>query len=160
MLTVKGNKGVAQALEQYFQFEELEGVECEVCNTKTTQFKGPRISRLPPVLTFCLNRIELDYETWERKKINDPFEYPMELDMRNYVDQDLDAASSQQIQDPDLCIYELKSIVIHRGGPYGGHYHAFIRDDLEDGNWDIEVPDQYQAEPTEVKKEEPAKKEE
>jgi len=47
------------------------------------------------VLTFCLNRIELDYETWERKKINDPFEYPMELDMRNYVDQDLDAASSQ-----------------------------------------------------------------
>jgi hypothetical protein len=33
--------------------------------------------------------------------------------------------------------------VIHRGGPYGGHYHAFIRDDLEDGEWDIVVPDHY-----------------
>lgn len=89
------------------------------------------------MLTFCLNRIELDYATWERKKINDRFEYPLELDMRNYVDQDSDCVSSKQVQDPEQCIYELKSIVIHRGGPYGGHYHAYIRDDLEDGNWDL-----------------------
>ena len=26
--------------------------------------------------------------------------------------------------------YELKSIVIHRGGAYGGHYFAYIKDDL------------------------------
>jgi ubiquitin C-terminal hydrolase len=90
MLSVKNNKGVEQALEQLFTFEELDGVECETCQSKTTQFKGPRISRLPPVLTFCLNRIELDYTTWERKKINDRFEYPLELDMRNYIDQDPD----------------------------------------------------------------------
>ena len=44
--------------------------------------------------------------------------------------------------------YELKSIVIHRGGPYGGHYHAFIRDDLGEGNWDLEVPDKFDSEPT------------
>jgi hypothetical protein len=49
--------------------------------------------------------------------------------------------------------------VIHRGGPYGGHYHAYIRDDLEDGNWDIVLPDVYQTEPEEVKKEETKKEE-
>ena len=31
MLTVKGNKGVEQALEQLFSFDELDGVECETC---------------------------------------------------------------------------------------------------------------------------------
>lgn len=50
--------------------------------------------------------------------------------------------------------------MIHRGGPYGGHYHAYIRDDLEDGNWDVELPEHFQAEPTEVTKDDPAKKEE
>jgi hypothetical protein len=34
------------------------------------------ISRLPPVLTFCLNRIELDYNTLKRKKINEKFDFP------------------------------------------------------------------------------------
>lgn len=62
------------------------------------------------------------------------------------------------MSDPEQCIYELKSIVIHRGGPYGGHYHAYIRDDLEDGNWNIEIPEKYQSEPIEVKQE--VKKEE
>jgi hypothetical protein len=49
--------------------------------------------------------------------------------------------------------------VIHRGGPYGGHYHAYIRDDLEDGNWDLELPDYFQSEPTEVEKEAQKKQE-
>ena len=35
-------------------------------------------------------------------------------------------------------IYELKSIVIHRGGAYGGHYFAYIKDDIGEGNWHLE----------------------
>ena len=39
--------------------------ESEVCQgTKTDSRKGIKIAKLPPVLTFCLNRFELDYETW------------------------------------------------------------------------------------------------
>jgi len=53
------------------------------------------------VLTFCLNRIDLDYETWERKKINDRFEYPLELDMSSYLDQDPDCMSAAQASDPE-----------------------------------------------------------
>lgn len=36
MLTVKGFKGVQQSLEELFNFEELDGVECETCQSKTT----------------------------------------------------------------------------------------------------------------------------
>ena len=58
-------------------------------------------------------------------------------------------------------LYELKSIVIHSGGPYGGHYHAFIKDDLGLGVWDLKLPETFTNEPTvvaaEPKKEEIAK---
>ena len=41
-------------------------------------------------------------------------------------------------QVPDELMYELKSIVIHRGGAYGGHYFAYIKDDLNEGNWHLD----------------------
>lgn len=52
-------------------------------------------------MTFCLNRIELDYETWDRKKINDKFEYPLELDMSKYIDQTPGCMTFEQMKDPD-----------------------------------------------------------
>ena len=101
-------------------------------------------------MTFSLNRIGIDYETWERKKINQRFEYPLELDMSKYLDNSPDCPAFEQVKDSDQTMYELKSIVIHRGGPYGGHYHAYIKDDLSEGNWDLELPANFAKEPTEV----------
>ena len=37
------------------------------------------------VLTLCLYRFELDYETWTRKKLDDRFDFPLELDMYQYM---------------------------------------------------------------------------
>lgn len=39
------------------------------------------------MLTLTLNRIEMDYQTWQRKKINDRFEFPLELDVSPYLEQ-------------------------------------------------------------------------
>ena len=158
MLDVEGIDGVNQSLERLFQTEEIEGVDCETCQKKTTINKGPLISRLPPILTFCLNRITLDFMTMERKKVNSRFEYPLELDMKPYLDLSEETIACQQANDSDLTTYELKSIVIHKGSPYGGHYYAYIRDDLEDGNWHLKMPETFDAKPTEIKPEE--KKEE
>ena len=35
--------------------------------------------------------------------------------------------------------YELFSVIIHKGGCYGGHYHAYIRDIDELGKWEPPV---------------------
>ena len=84
-LMVDGFKGVKESLEEYFKLEEIEGVNCEQCQKNTTQTKGPMLTRLPPVLTFNLVRIKYDMTTYDRIKINDKFEYPLELDMSKYL---------------------------------------------------------------------------
>lgn len=92
-LQVANLKGVQEALDTLFAPEYMTGdnkVTCdsEVCfGQKTDSRRGIEIAKLPPVLTFCLNRFELDYQTWERKKLNDVFEYPMELDMVKYLNE-------------------------------------------------------------------------
>lgn len=52
-------------------------------------------------------------------KINDKFEYPLELNLSEYLDH-------EAFETAEDAVYELKSIIIHRGGAYGGHYHAYI----------------------------------
>lgn len=48
-------------------------------------------------------------------------------------------------------MYELKSIVIHRGGAYGGHYLAYIKDDLNEGNWYLDKNYDFEDEPETIK---------
>lgn len=154
-LDVKGLKGVNESLERLFGSEMFDGdnkLECEVCQEKTPSLRGLRLSKLPPMLTVNLNRLEMDYETFTRRKVNDRFEYPLELDLSRFLEDSL----KEQLQagageEAALCTqYELKSIVIHRGGAMGGHYHAYIRDDLVQGNWDVQLPSEFEEEPREV----------
>ena len=66
-------------------------MECDskTCKGKKTDSKkGIEIGKMPPVFTLSFMRFELDYETWQRKKINDNFEYPLELDMSKYMSAD------------------------------------------------------------------------
>ena len=155
-LQVQGIKDVNDSLKAYFTPEMIEGVNCEVCEKPTTMSKGPLLTRLPPVLQFNLTRIAYDMTTWDRIKVNDVFEYPLELNLEQYLEES-DEAQAQK-QDPDLCNYELKAIVIHRGGPYGGHYHAYIRDDLNEGNWNLQLPLMFDAAPVDVEPKEAEKK--
>jgi hypothetical protein len=32
-------------------------------------------------------------------------------------------------------VYDLFAVVMHSGGPHAGHYHAYIRDMMGEGNW-------------------------
>ena len=153
-LQVKDIKGVNESLQQLFTFEEFNGDNQLTCESakcggkKTDSRKGQEIGRLPPVLTLCLYRFELDYETWQRKKLNDKFEYPLELDMSKYMS----AEAVSKITDPEDLKYELKSIVIHRGGAYGGHYFAYIKDDLGQGNWHLQKQESFDDAPEEIKR--------
>ena len=154
-LQIKGRKGVEESLKEIFSFEQFTGDNQLTCDSekcqgvKTDSSKGININRLPMALTLCLHRWELDYETWQRKKLDDRFEYPLELNMLDYLSEE----AKMQYTAPEDYIYELKSIVIHRGGGYGGHYFAYIKDDLGEGTWHLEQTEEqeFEAKPMEVK---------
>merc|ERR1712091_584884 len=87
-LMVLGLNGVNESLESMFAKELFNGdnqLTCDNCNEKTDSAKYVRFSRLPPILTFSLNRFELDYQTWQRKKVNQRFEFPLEVDLYKYT---------------------------------------------------------------------------
>lgn len=151
-LQIKGLKGVRESLKELFTWENFTGDNQLTCDSqtcggiKTDSSKGININKLPMVMTLCLYRFELDYETWSRKKLDDKFEYPLELDMLQYMSEE----AKTTIKSTDDHIYELKSIVIHRGGAYGGHYYAYIKDDLGEGNWHLQDDEDFEENPTEV----------
>jgi len=108
---------------------------------------------LPPILTFALQRVDYNEYTFEREKINSRYEFPLEIDLTGFMH-------------PEYIIgencYELFTIVVHRGTANSGHYFAYIRDILNEGNWDLKNLESYKTEPTkiEIKKEEEKKEEE
>ena len=85
-LFVNGVKGVNDSLDLYFKPEEIDGFGCNACQKTTKVLKGPQVKKLPPVLTFNLTRIKYDPVTWDRVKINDRFEFPLEIDMTKYLE--------------------------------------------------------------------------
>ena len=81
-------------------------------------------------MTFSLSRFEFDWQKMERKKINDQFQFGLELDISVF------AEKPELYADEDDKIYELFAVLIHRGDAYGGHYHAYIRDTLNEADWE------------------------
>jgi len=63
----------------------------------------------------------------------------------NYLD-------PESIENPENTFYELKSIIIHRGGTYGGHYHAYIQDEMCEGDWYLQMPEEFKKDPTPIEK--------
>lgn len=93
-LTVKNqysnsiNDSIEKALLCYLKPEFLDNDNkyfCEKCNEKVEAVKGIRIQSLPKIITFHLNRFELDYETLFRKKINNLVTFPYFLDMKEFL---------------------------------------------------------------------------
>ena len=119
---VSGKKGLEESLAEFFGVERMDKENqyfCEQCDKKCDADRGVKARVLPPVLTFSLMRFGINWDTGSRYKVNDRFEFPLELDMKPFL-----IADSDQIND-DMT-YELKAVVKHSGGTYGGHYNAYI----------------------------------
>jgi ubiquitin C-terminal hydrolase len=91
--------------------------QCEPCNAKRDALKGLRFGKLPDVLTLSLMRFDFNYQTFERMKINDYYKFDLRLDLSKYT------GNTDEV-------YDLCAVIVHRGDPYAGHYHAIIRDTL------------------------------
>lgn len=86
------------------------------------------------------------YETFEMKKLNEEFKFPLELDLKEYLTHD-SPHKEEEIE------YELLSCIIHIGNVGGGHYKAYIRDYASEGTWDFDLYDERKVAQEEIKKE-------
>ena len=106
---------------------------------------------MPNYINFGLNRFSYDYTTFERIKLNNKFEFPLELNMKEYCD--LSEKENGQINDNDY-LYELYGVIVHSGTPFSGHYYSYIRDMTNQGIWKLDEIVNNQNNKNEIKEEE------
>ena len=126
-LEVKGFNNLDNSLKNYFKTEIMDGenkINCEGCNMKRTCHKRQIFKSLPNILVVNLKRFEFDYNTMLKSKLNNYFEFPFELDLKEYLIEE-----NQEIN----TTYELTGITIHFGFSDYGHYYDLIKS--PDGKW-------------------------
>ena len=93
-LTVKSkfdniyNDSLEKALFNFIKPEVLDEANqyfCENCQSKQNAVKGLKFKKLPYILVVQLKRFDLDYETFQRVKLNDKVTFPTILNANPFV---------------------------------------------------------------------------
>ena len=132
-LDVKNKAGLQDSLKSLVNGEILQGENayfCESCQKKVSAVMRTSLKYLPNFLVFALRRFEFDLDTMTRKKIDDKFEFPFEVNMKEFTTEYLN--NTQHYSD-DYYNYKLKGVVIHHGRAEQGHYFSYIRG--QEGGW-------------------------
>ncbi|KAK4409142.1 Ubiquitin carboxyl-terminal hydrolase 12, partial [Sesamum angolense] len=105
--------------------------------------KGALFIDFPPVLQLHLKRFEYDFVQDGMVKINDRYEFPLQLDLDRDNGRYLSPEADRRVRN----LYILHSVLVHNGGVHGGHYYAFIRPTLSNQCYRLVVVDHsYTAE--------------
>ncbi|KAI3856931.1 hypothetical protein MKX03_012339 [Papaver bracteatum] len=125
-LDVKGCQDVYASFDKYVEVERLEGdnkYHADELHGLQDAKKGVLFTDFPPVLQLQLKRYEYDVMRDTMVKINDRYEFPLQLDLdredHKYLSPDADKSV--------LNLYTLHAVLVHSGGGQRGHYYAFIR---------------------------------
>lgn len=139
-LDVKGCPDLYASLDKFIEVERLDGENKYFAENygKQDAKKGVLFLDFPPVLMLQLKRFEYDFQRDALVKINDRYEFPLELDLdigdRKYLAKGSDPSIQNQ--------YTLHSVCVHSGGAQGGHYFAFVRPS-HSGGWREGEPPQF-----------------
>ncbi|PWZ30545.1 Ubiquitin carboxyl-terminal hydrolase 13 [Zea mays] len=129
-LDVKGCSDVYASFDKYVAVERLEGdnkYQSEEHGLQDAK-KGMLFIDFPPVLQLQLKRFEYDFVRDTMLKINDRYEFPLQLDLDRDDGKYLSPDADRSVRN----LYTLHSVLVHSGGVHGGHYYAFIRPKLSD----------------------------
>ncbi|XP_057462935.1 ubiquitin C-terminal hydrolase 12-like isoform X4 [Actinidia eriantha] len=129
-LDVKGCRDVYASFDKYVEVERLEGdnkYHAEQHGLQDAR-KGVLFIDFPPVLQLQLKRFEYDFMRDTMVKINDRYEFPLQLDLDRENGKYLSPEADRSVRN----LYTLHSVLVHSGGVHGGHYYAYIRPTLSD----------------------------
>lgn len=115
-----------ESLDHYFDVEYIKS------DGNADMIIKKKISKLPKILFIQLNR--LSFENGESRKINKKVVYYDELNLKKYVQPDIDVKCFD---------YSLFYIIVHEGHFDDGHYYSYIkqRNKTKNSNFDINAFD-------------------
>lgn len=131
---------LTSCLERFTSPETLtsSSYTCPRCKDgATTATKRLLIKRLPPTLTIHIKRFShTNTKSGTSSKLETAVSFPLSFDFYPYTQrahqQPEEHRSEQQVASNGNCIYELSSVVVHKGNLDNGHYVNFAR---KDGDW-------------------------
>jgi len=122
-LDVKDCENLKDSFAKYIETETLDGDNQYDTDDggfgKQDAEKGVIFESFPPILSLHLKRFEFDLTTMEKAKIEDRLEFPLELNISDYL--------HKKPSTEDAATYHLYSIIVHEGGINHGHYYSYIR---------------------------------
>ena len=128
-LDVKGMSSMSEALDKFFRTEVFDGdnkLFIEKYNTKIEVKKNCWLSKdLPSTMVIMLKRFEYDMTTFTRFKLNDYFEFPLELNFAKWVKFPSEG-NGDLVEDSSPFQYRLKGVLVHSGTSEMGHYYSYI----------------------------------
>ncbi len=142
---VKDHQNLLEGLSSYvagetvdytWEQENVETGEKMMAHLPTT--KRVLLKSLPESLIIHLKRFEFDFETMQQIKINDRYEFPMELNLYLYTKEGVNVKAEGH-NDPngrhDDTLYTLTGVVVHMGTANSGHYYSIIKERGLNGRW-------------------------
>ncbi|XP_032251367.1 ubiquitin carboxyl-terminal hydrolase 40 isoform X3 [Phoca vitulina] len=130
-VAVKNVSGLEDALWTMYVEEEMFDCDnlyhCGTCDRLVKAAKSAKLRKLPPFLTVSLLRFNFDFVKRERYKETSCYTFPLRINLKPFCEQ----SDSDDLE----YVYDLFSVIIHKGGCYGGHYHVYIKDVDHLGNW-------------------------
>ena len=134
-LDVKTCRNIYDSFDKYVEVEMLSGdnkYKADGFDELQEARKGVKFLKLPPVLHIHLKRFDFDCHRLTMVKINDRYEFEAEIDLCRYVENS-DGSD----------VYVLHSVLVHIGDVNGGHYHAYIRPEIDVSGKDPKKPSHW-----------------
>ncbi|OHT01712.1 hypothetical protein TRFO_31374 [Tritrichomonas foetus] len=126
LLNVKDCRSLEESLYKFTEPESISQFKTEEYGFQDAEIRTEFI-KFPSVLYFQLKRIEYDVKKHKMVRINSHFEYPLSIDMSQFLADD--------VPKPDDMIYDLYGILVHAGDEINGHFYAYLRTDPDDDQW-------------------------
>ncbi|GBB86550.1 hypothetical protein RclHR1_12980003 [Rhizophagus clarus] len=127
-LNVNGCKTLRDSFKYYIQEETLKGYNMYKAEGYGLQDakKGVIFESFPPVLHLQLKRFEYDIQNDKIVKNNDRYEFPMEIDLEEFLSGDADKSIPHK--------YLLHGVLVHSSDLHGAHYFVLLKPE-KDGKW-------------------------
>lgn len=139
-LPIQDLNNMNESLDLFTEKTQFDGYNVSEDGVKMDVIKYQQIKKIPQVLVIHLKRFQYNPHEKKRIKLNDPFDFPEDLDMSKYL------------TDPNQdALYTLHGTVIHCGEANAGHYTSLIKISNKWYNFnDIEITEMQKSQVNEL----------